>query len=110
LPDLVEIGRIHKERGGEVITIAHDLALPDSTADEALAHLRIFAKKSQLDAPIFLLKADQFDAVIEHFDIPGPIPYTIALDRQGKEVDTQEGSADLERFDEMMRRALGEGN
>ena len=38
----------------------------------------------------------------------GAIPFTLALNADGKVVDTQRGGAGKERFEEMVAAALGE--
>ncbi len=69
--------------------------------------MRAFADKQGYKFPVLVFPGDALDAVVERFDIPGPIPYTIAVDKNGVVVDTHEGVADRERLVAMMRRALG---
>ena len=52
--------------------------------------------------------ADDYDAIDAHFDLPGPVPITLAIDKDGNIVDRQNGSASKARFQEMMRKALGQ--
>ena len=74
---------------------------------EAVYKPREFARALGIPYPVFILNDKTLEALNARFDLPGPIPCTIALDASGKIVDRDEGDADLERFRAMMRRALG---
>ena len=107
MPHLVQVAAEAKERGGRVLAISQDL-FPDFTKDEALAKVRAFVHKRGIPFPVWVLDADSLEPLGEAYSLPGPIPVTLALDGSGKEVDREEGPADLERLREMMARALGE--
>lgn len=82
--------------------------VPGKTVAEVLPELEAFlAKRGLHDFPVLLYDADELDGLNDFLDLPGPIPCTIALDAEGREVDREEGAADAERFREMMRKALG---
>lgn len=112
MPHLVQVAAEAKARGGQVLAVSQDLFLPGSelTADQALAKVRAFATARQVPFPVYVLDDASLDPLCDAYALPGPIPVTLAFDRTGKEVDRQEGSADLERLREMMARALGESD
>jgi hypothetical protein len=107
MPHLVQVAAEAEKRGGRVLAVSLDL-FPDSEKDEALAKVRGVAQRQRLPFPVWILDADSLDPLSELYSLPGPIPVTLAFDGSGKEVDRQEGSADVERLREMMARALGE--
>ena len=43
----------------------------------------------RLDIPILIFDGPDCDAINERFELPGPIPYTLAIDRSGAVVDRQ---------------------
>jgi thiol-disulfide isomerase/thioredoxin len=106
LPDLAEVSREFEDQGGVVFTVNYDLMLPGKEAAPTLADVRSFLGKEGLAFAAVVYDAPDFDAINERFGLPGPIPVTLALDREGNVVDRQEGRADRARFSEMMRRAL----
>lgn len=107
LPHLVKVANEFAAQGGRVLTISQDLFLPDVDDAKALAKVERLAERLGLTVPIYILRDDTLDPLNTRYDLPGPIPSTIAFDAQGREVDRQEGEADEERFRQMMRRALG---
>jgi|SRR5690606_20502747 len=106
MPDLVKVAGEFADRGGKVIAISQDLFAPNVTEEQALASVKRLAGQLGMRFPVFILKDKTLDALNEHFNLPGPIPCTIALDASGKEVDREEEEAGLERFRAMMQRAL----
>lgn len=107
LPHLVQVAQEFEADGGRVIAISEDFFIPDATEASALEAVRKAATKRALPFPIFVLIDKTLDGLNDLYDLPGPIPCTIAVDADGKEVDRAEDGADLERLRQMMRRALG---
>ncbi|MBM3789859.1 MAG: TlpA family protein disulfide reductase [Acidobacteria bacterium] len=107
LPELLEVARDYRERGGVVLGVSYDLMVPDVTRDSVLEQMRAFAAQRRIDIPVLIYEADDYDAINERFDLPGPVPFTLALDRGGAIVDRQEGQSGRERFAAMMEKALG---
>jgi hypothetical protein len=107
MPHLVQVAAEARERGGRVLSISQDV-FPAFEKAEALAKVRAFAQRQRIPFPIWVLDAETLDPLNELYALPGPIPVTLALDRDGKEVDREEGSVDVPRLREMMARALGE--
>jgi hypothetical protein len=107
LPDLVEVGREFEDRGGKVLGISQDLFQPGKTAAGELPVVQKFLADRELPLRVFLFDAPNLDGLNEHFDLPGPIPVTLALDAQGREVARHEGRASLEALRAMLRKALG---
>lgn len=106
-PELLEVAREMRERGGAVIGISDDLNLPDVTVAGTLVKLRQFIVQRRVNIPVFLFDDVDPFAVIQYFGLPGPIPVTLAVDAEGNIVDRHEGQANRARFVEMMEKALG---
>lgn len=92
--------------GGRVIGISQDLFVPDSTEASALAAVKTAMAAHGVTFPVFILKDRTLEGLNTLFDLPGPLPCTLAFDKDGREVDREEG-ADEARFRQMMRCALG---
>ena len=107
LPELVETAHAWRERGGDVVTVNYDLMLPDVSADEVRAQVREFVDARGWDLDVYVFDGLDYEGINARFDLPGPVPVTLALDAQGRIVDRAEGQATAERFDELMRAALG---
>ncbi len=107
MPHLVQVAAEFAADGGQVLGISEDLFVPEVTPEQALARVRAFAERRQIPFPMFVLNDETLDGINALWDLPGPIPATVALDAEGRVVDMQAGGADLGRLREMMRRALG---
>ena len=103
----MQVAQEFEAQGGRVLSISQDLFIPDATEATAVAAVKKASTKLGIRFPVFILNDKTLDAVNARFNLPGPIPCTIALDADGKEVDRDEGDADLERCRAMMRKALG---
>ncbi len=106
LPELFETADEFADQGGNVVTVSYDLMIPGETRDTVRGKLEAFAAEKGMEVPILVYDADDYEAINDRFEIPGPIPVTLALDEKGEIVERQHGAAGKERFDEMMRRAL----
>lgn len=106
MPELVETAHAWRERGGSVVTVSYDLFMPDVTPEAAREQVRAFAAEKGIDLPVYIFEAADFDAIDARFELPGPIPVTLAIDRTGRVVDRVEGQADRERFEALMAAAL----
>lgn len=107
MPHLVQVAGEFEAEGGRVIGISQDLFLPETTQASVLPKVKRITAARQVRYPILILVDQTLDGLNDLYDLPGPIPCTIALDANGKEVDRQEGDASVERLREMMQRALG---
>lgn len=107
MPHLVQVAGEFEADGGRVIGISQDLFVPDSTRENALPKVKKITAARKVRYPILVLDDETLDGLNDLYDLPGPIPCTIALDANGREVDRQEGDADVSRLREMMQRALG---
>ncbi len=108
LPELIEVAEEWYPKGGRVHTINYDLMTPTSNVDGIVAEVNDFLDGRSLGLRSVLIydEAD-YDRINEHYDLPGEIPVTLAFDKGGNLVDRVEGKAGKERFEEMMRKALG---
>lgn len=93
--------------GGRVIGISEDLFLPDATEEGSLAAVKRIMALHGVTFPVFILKDRTLDGLNALYDMPGPIPFAFALDKDGRVVDREEAGADEARFRQMLRRALG---
>jgi thiol-disulfide isomerase/thioredoxin len=107
LPELLETAHAFRERGGRVVGVSYDLMVAGADPTTIEDELRVFLDKRGLDYPILVYDEDDYEAVNARYDLGGEIPITLAIDAQGRIVDQQRGRANRERFDEMMRKALG---
>jgi thiol-disulfide isomerase/thioredoxin len=108
LSDLVETARQFSDRHGVVLTVSYDLMIPGVTGDEVLKQVREFVAKRKIDLPVLIYDAADYDAINKRFGLPGPIPATVAIDRNGAVVDRLAGRAGKAGFAAMMKKALGE--
>lgn len=106
LPELSEIANEYRDRGGEVLTVSYDLMVPDDSPETVPGRVREFLTRHGYRFPVFVYDADDYDAINERFQLPGPIPVTLAIDAEGRIVDRHESAAGADRFREMMERAL----
>ncbi len=106
LPQLLETARAFRSRGGTAIGVSYDLMIPGVARDGVLKQMRAFVAERGIDIPILIYDAEDYDAINARFDLPGPVPATVAIDRNGKIVDHQNGSADRARFTALMEKAL----
>lgn len=108
LPDLVETARQFSDRHGVVLTVSYDLMIPGVTGDEVLKQVRAFVAKRKIDLPVLIYDAADYDAINKRFGLPGPIPASVAIDRNGVIVDRLAERAGKAGFVAMMKKALGE--
>ena len=109
LPELVEVGEQYADRGGRVVGISYDYMVDTGGADGAAvqASVREFLAGRDLHYDSLIYDEIDHESINERFELPGGIPVTLALDKHGRIVDRQHGRAGRERFEEMMRKALG---
>ncbi len=107
LPDLMEVAAEFSARGGVVLSVSYDYMIPGITREEALEKMRDFVAEKEIDFPVLIYDAEDYDAINERFDLPGPIPVTLAIDRKGAIVDRYADQADKDRLTAMMQKALG---
>jgi len=107
LPDLAEVAEEYSGRGGVLLTVNYDLMLPGEEAASIVERVREFLRRKNFSFDVLVYDGPGFDAINERFDLPGPVPMTLAFDREGNVVGRHEGQGDRARFSEMMRRALG---
>lgn len=107
LPDLNEVARAYEGQGGRVIGVSHDLLFPKVPAEQVAGQVKAFLQERGLSLATVVLEPGEVEAVEARFELPGYIPVTLAFDRDGKLVGREDGAASKERFEELMRAALG---
>ncbi len=107
LPGLMKEAADFRAEGGKLLLVSDDLMLPDVRPQEARDRVLAARKRLGLDVPIFLFDDEDNEERDAFYDLPGAIPVTLCMDREGHIVDRIEGAASPERFREAMRRALG---
>lgn len=104
MPDLVQVARKY-EKDAAVLLVSYDLQLAESSPAGIEEAVRRFVEQRGWGLPVHI--AQDPSAMDTQFALPGPIPVTLAFDREGRLVDREEGSADAARFEAMLRLALG---
>jgi thiol-disulfide isomerase/thioredoxin len=109
LPELGAVARRFRGDGGSVIGVSYDLMIPAARREDVLPRMERFLAARELDFDVLVFDGEDFDAINARFDLPGEIPVTLAIDREGRVVDRHEGKASAARFEAMMQKALGRG-
>jgi len=107
MPELVEVAREWRAQGGDVVAVSYDLMVPGAERGSVAGEVAEFLERKGFDLEVLVFDGADYDAINERFGLPGNIPATLALDADGTIVDREEGKAGRERFEEMMREALG---
>ncbi len=110
LPDLLAAAAPYRERGVRVVLVSYDLLVPNSGLDRVSGAAKVKRFVEQRDWPLgdhvrVVLYDDAAAKLDDRFDLPGPIPTTVVLDRGGKVVAREKGAADRARFDELFAAA-----
>lgn len=109
LPELHECKEAFADAGGDVLLISYDLMIPIEGPPEAeIDKVREFLSKREFSFDSLVYDEDGYDGINDLLDLPGGVPVTLAFDANGEIVDRQVNQAGRERFDEMMRKALGQ--
>ena len=106
LPDLAAVVEPYSGRGAVLLGVSYDLMVPGVERTQVVARVERFLAGRGLSFPVLIYDAADADAINERFDLPGPIPVTLAFDRAGVLVDREDGPADRARFEAMLRTAL----
>ena len=107
MPDLVKVVRKYEKDGATGLLVSFDMQTAENGPQLVLEDLRAWLGKRNWGLPVLLYREADPDSINAHFDLPGPIPVTLAFDKNGKLVDREDGASSPERFDEMLRKALG---
>lgn len=107
LPALESTAKAWRPKGGDVLTVSYDL-MAGGTAKDAETNVRAFLEKRGFTFDALIFDEDDYDGINALLDLPGDIPVTLAIDAGGTVVDREDEAAGAERFDAMMRKALGE--
>lgn len=106
LPAFIAIQREYGKLGCQVLSISYDLFGEEGATRESVTPaLEAFLAKTGVNFPVFVLDDDSPMQLEEHFDLPGGLPVTLALDKRGNIVDRENQAADKDRFVEMLERA-----
>lgn len=102
----MKVARDAKHPNLDVLLVSYDLQVPKAEPTKVLERVERFVAGRKWGLEVAILEAAHIEAFHERFDLPGPIPVTLAFDAQGKLVDRQEGECDIDRFHELATRAL----
>ncbi len=106
LPALVEVGRGLRAEGGEVLGVSFDLMASNTTREGLKLDMPAFLAQNGVDFPILIYDDGDPAPVIEKYELPGPIPVTLAISAAGRIVGMHEGFAELADFEELAERAV----
>ena len=104
MPELVRLNDERKDDGVRVQTVSMDLVTSAGRSLEALGEL---AFDQEIFLPI-VAYAGGPDALMRTYGLRSSLPYTIAIDADGRIVDRQLGSASRARLEAMIAAALAE--
>src|SRR5262245_52132392 len=109
MPELVELGREWRERGGRGEGGSLDLLQPGGGRPETAEELARFAREHHFDLPLVLLQGTEADVgpLAAHYGVSEGLPTTIVFDAHGALVDKEEGPGDRARFEAMLAKAVG---
>ena len=107
LPELLEVAEEFESQGGRVVGISFDLMVPGGDVTTIEEELNAFLVKRGHSFDTLVYDELDYEKINEHFSLPGGIPVTIAIDKDGNVVDREDQAAGKERFEELMRAALG---
>jgi hypothetical protein len=65
-----------------------------------------YLQNQQQNFPVLIFDEDDYEGINKAFNLPGPIPVTLAFDKNGQEVGRIEGSASLKEFQELVNLVL----
>jgi thiol-disulfide isomerase/thioredoxin len=103
LPDLAALAREDDVAGGGFLGVSLDAWITGNGAETEDKVRRALAAAG-VGYPNLIYRGDQ-DPLIEGLDLPGPIPYSVLYDGQGKRVASWTGPAAIEE----VRRAIAAG-
>jgi hypothetical protein len=106
MPDLVQVVRKFEKSGAEALLLSFDTQISEEPAETVRERVEKFVGRRGWNLPVLVYSGD-YDALNERYDLPGPIPVTLAIDARGQVVDRQEGAASAARFEAMLKKALG---
>lgn len=107
LPDLAVVGREYAPRGLQVLTVSYDAMVPGVGMDAALEAVRSHLRDAGLELEVLVFAAEDYDEIDRALALPGPVPVTLAFDREGKEVGRTEGETGAAGFRALAEQALG---
>jgi len=110
LPELIEVAEEFEAQGLELVTINYDLMTPGVDPAAMLATLADFQSARSLHYPVLVYDGDDYEAIDQALQLPGPIPVTIAFDATGTEVARTEGATDAAGFRKLALAALGQSD
>jgi len=103
LPEVLHTAKTLADHRIPVVTISYELMLPKTTRKEALSKIRRTAAAVSLKLPILVLDDEDTRILDEAWNLPGPIPVTLALGPEGKVRGRIEGRGEREDFDRLAR-------
>ena len=105
LPDLQKARKTLNDQGGEVLAISLDLSPRGASLEDIRARMPAFLAQRELDLPVIIYNNPDVFSITERFQIPGGIPFTVAIDRKGEVVASHSGQASLEEFEDLVHQA-----
>jgi hypothetical protein len=104
MPELVELHEKVAARGVRVEAVSLDLV--DSAQVKSAEQLGAFVQRHGFTLPVVAFQGDEA-ALTRDWNLPGGPPYTLAFDKDGKEIGRIEGSATREELEALVEKGLG---
>jgi thiol-disulfide isomerase/thioredoxin len=106
LPELVAVAREHQGKGIVVLTVSYDLITSEAPRQDTVREVGAFVAEQKMDLPVFLFDGPDDEGIKRRFGLPGAVPVTLAIDKDGTVVERHVGRATRDRFGALIRRAL----
>ena len=103
MPELIHVAHKWEERGVRTAAVNLDIASGEGMPNAA--EVGRFCEEVGLDLPVYVFDGE-WEELNDLLDLPGPIPFTLVMNADGEIVDTQLGGASIERFEEMLDKAV----
>ena len=107
LPDLIAATSLPETMDIRLMTVSFDLMIPGITAKEAENKVHRHLQNHSQQISVLIFDEDNYSGINQALNLPGPIPVTLAFDRNGKEVGRIQGPASQKDFQNLAAWALG---
>ena len=98
LPDLQLLRKEFSPDNLEILAISYDAMIPGITEESAIKNVTSFLNDNDYSFKVALFSDDDYSALDQGLNLPGPIPITIAYNQKGEEVGRIEGKVNINQL------------